>query len=397
MTYPLHPSCALWPRMPDDQLTELAADIKANGLHHSIIILDGLVLDGADRQRACKLAGVIPRYEEYTGDDPDAFVLSMNRHRKHLNEAILAFVCAEMVRRPRGGQSGNANAAKTKVVNTSFVSGPKTVAEIAKAASIPEHTIYNAKTILDKGIPELRSLVENGKAGIRATADYTTHTPKDKQVADPKVIRSRRTTSAGESSATIAVREYVRPLVERDEPINVQDVAKATGFSRIIAEAAIAAERGRQEGFNEAAERGLIDQSLLSKTAQERLAIFERRLRAQMEAEFEQRVREEVERRLAARDKQDDEVIEQANALVFHHGPGRFKPPFTPQEYYALLWALHPDNNDQAKAAAAFVMVRQKKLILCDEGPIKRKSDDAPLPKTVADLMAMRKSKSKVA
>jgi len=384
--------------MPAEDLAALADDIKVNGLREPITLTpDGLLLDGRNRATACDVIGVEPTTTVYDGD-PHDFSLSMNRHRRHMDKVDIAFAVQSMETLRHGGDR---KSEKIKSVNTLLKSPTKTRAQIAKDYGIGEYDINDAKAVATKGTAEVIDLVKTKKAvGLRAAANYVRHTPKDRQVADPDTIRNaspQRTTTAGESSATVAVREYVRPLVERGDQINVQEVAKATGYSRIIAEAAIAAERGRQEGIAEAIGRVPINPSVLSKTAQEKLAAFERRLRAQMEAEFEQRVRAEVECRLAARDKRDDEAIEQANALVLHHSFGRSKLPLTPQEYYALLWALHPDNNDPAKATAAFVTVRQKKLLLCDEGPIKRKSDDAPLPKTVADLMAMRKSKSKVA
>jgi hypothetical protein len=192
---------------------------------------------------------------------------------------------------------------------------------------------------------------------------------------------------------TREVREHVRPLVERGGPISVLGIAAATGRSRIIAEAAVAAERGRLEGIREAAERVPVDVSTLGKTARERLDALEQRLRTQLDAEFERRVRDEVRQRLAARDADDVLAIEQANELIREQS-GRARKPLTAQEYYQLLWALHPDTRDPAKVTAAFIVVRQKKLVLCDDGPIRRKSADAtPLPRTVDDLLRMRQAR----
>ena len=56
---------------------------------------------------------------------------------------------------------------------------------------------------------------------------------------------SGKSTKAGTSNATTGVRDYVRPLVEAGEAFSVADVVQATGKSRIVVEAAIAAERSR--------------------------------------------------------------------------------------------------------------------------------------------------------
>jgi hypothetical protein len=206
------------------------------------------------------------------------------------------------------------------------------------------------------------------------------------------ILGITKSTTAGKSDAARKVRDYVRPMVEQGEPLNVQNVVEATGHSRIVAEAAIAFERGRAEGLAEASERAPTEPEPLPKTAQEKLAVAEKRLRAQLEAEFEQRVRDELRRRLEARDEEDTLAIEQANALLAH-STGRLRPPFTAEQYHQLLWALHPDNRDPAKVTAAFILIRQKKAVLCDDGPIKRKSSFAPLPKTLDELKAMRQKR----
>jgi hypothetical protein len=208
--------------------------------------------------------------------------------------------------------------------------------------------------------------------------------------------RSRRTAKAGTSELNHEVRDYVRPLIEQDAPINVQEIVAATKRSRTVCEPAIAYERGRLAGIAEAMERTPAttdpEPETLPKTAQEKLAVAEKRLRAQLEAEFEQRVRDEVRRRLEARDEEDTLAIEQANALLAHT-TGRLRPPFTAGEYHQLLWALHPDNRDPAKVVEAFIMVKRRKVVLCDDGPIKRRSSFAPLPKTLEELRAMRQKR----
>jgi len=48
-----------------------------------IVLLDGQILDGWQRQRACVMTFVTPVYIEYDGDDPEAYVRRVNDNRRH--------------------------------------------------------------------------------------------------------------------------------------------------------------------------------------------------------------------------------------------------------------------------------------------------------------------------
>ena len=91
-----HPIADVWPMMQEDQLQELAADIKKNGLIQPVWLYQGMILDGRNRWAACKIAGVEPKTKEYTGDEPTAFAVSLNDKRRHMNKGSLAAVAAEL-------------------------------------------------------------------------------------------------------------------------------------------------------------------------------------------------------------------------------------------------------------------------------------------------------------
>ena len=92
-----HPACRLFPEMGEDELRELADDIKANGLQNPIVTLDGKVLDGRNRYKACKLAGVVPSFTEWTGDNPVVWVVSQNLVRRHLTSSQRAVIAHDLL------------------------------------------------------------------------------------------------------------------------------------------------------------------------------------------------------------------------------------------------------------------------------------------------------------
>lgn len=93
----IHEAADVFPMLPDDELQELAADIKANGLIHPIVLDDaGTLIDGRNRQAACQIAGIEPTYTSLNGHDPVAYILSANISRRNLTRGQRAMAVARM-------------------------------------------------------------------------------------------------------------------------------------------------------------------------------------------------------------------------------------------------------------------------------------------------------------
>lgn len=94
-----HPAAELFPMLDDARLAELAADIRENGLREPIQILDGQIIDGRNRHRACEMAGVTPQFRQVAADaNPWALVWSLNGQRRDLTAGqrhIIWKECAE--------------------------------------------------------------------------------------------------------------------------------------------------------------------------------------------------------------------------------------------------------------------------------------------------------------
>lgn len=92
---PVHPAAEIYPLLTDEELTELAGDIKAQGQKVPILMYQGAILDGRNRWRACSLAGVEPLTQEWDGrGDPLATVDSLNGKRRQLTAAQKSAVAA---------------------------------------------------------------------------------------------------------------------------------------------------------------------------------------------------------------------------------------------------------------------------------------------------------------
>jgi hypothetical protein len=92
-----HPIADVWPMMDADKLQELTDDIGKNGQLVPVWIFEGMILDGRNRYAACKMAGIEPKTQTYTGDEPTAFAVSMNDKRRHMTAGIRAAVAVELL------------------------------------------------------------------------------------------------------------------------------------------------------------------------------------------------------------------------------------------------------------------------------------------------------------
>ncbi len=68
-------------------------------------MLGDKILDGRNRFRACKKAGIAARFKNYAGDNPLAFVLSANLKRRHLNESQRADIAAKLANMRQGART----------------------------------------------------------------------------------------------------------------------------------------------------------------------------------------------------------------------------------------------------------------------------------------------------
>ena len=136
--YERHPISQLWPDMPKDGKWQLVDDIKEHGLRDpEIVLLDNMVLDGWHRYNAAKKAqrecrfvkfGSVPEH----GSNPAMYVLSRNRHRRHLSRIELTRAAVETV-------------AFSERVDPALRAAGITNKEIADAAGVSVSTVKQAR------------------------------------------------------------------------------------------------------------------------------------------------------------------------------------------------------------------------------------------------------------
>jgi ParB-like nuclease domain len=155
---PFHPLADLFPLLEGADFAELVADIRAHGLHEPIVLLDATILDGRNRYRACIEAGVEPTFRPFQGDDPIAFVISLNLKRRHLDESQRAMVAAKLATMKRGD-------------NQHSPIGETSQAKAAELLNVGKRSVERAKMVRDQGEPKLIEAVERGDVSVSGAVE----------------------------------------------------------------------------------------------------------------------------------------------------------------------------------------------------------------------------------
>lgn len=131
----------VFPMLGDDELQELADDIKANGQKEPIVIgeIEGengektlMLIDGRNRREACRVAGVAPHVRQLVGEDPTAFVMSSNIHRRHMTKGQRAMAVAMIYPEAEAKGGRGKTSAKISEVSDRYIGMARTVLSFSR-------------------------------------------------------------------------------------------------------------------------------------------------------------------------------------------------------------------------------------------------------------------------
>lgn len=169
----VHPVADIFPRMTAAEYAALRDDIEAHGQREPIWVFDGQIIDGRHRAQACEDLGIEPAVREYDGDESSlvAFVVSLNLHRRHLDESQRAIVAGRLSNLRDGQRADQAAPIGAPAVSQDAA---------AELLNVGRRSVQRAREVLDHGAPELVAAVERGEVSVSAAASVA-EMPKEAQ------------------------------------------------------------------------------------------------------------------------------------------------------------------------------------------------------------------------
>jgi ParB-like nuclease family protein len=157
-----HPLADAFPMFEDEEYTNLVADIREHGLREPIVRYEGKVLDGRNRLRACIEAGVPPCFVTYGGNDPLAYIVSLNLRRRHLDTSQRAMIAARLATLKLGDNQHAKEGAGFQAPSQG---------QAAAMLNVSRDSVQKARVVIERGTTDLQRAVEAGRLSVSAASE----------------------------------------------------------------------------------------------------------------------------------------------------------------------------------------------------------------------------------
>src|SRR5208282_2619574 len=259
-----HPIADEFPSMPETEYQELLQDIRVNGLKESIIMHEGMILDGRHRAKAVvELGWDIDDYcEDYDADqdgDPAKYVISRNIRRRHLSVGQRAGIVLAILDRVGGKPVGrpakeDSNGEHEEETSTGELAGPATApatTDVPVVAKKAKGGLKLEEAAATAGIAATSTGELDGPATAPATTDVPVVAKKAKgglkleEAAATAGIAARRVTevkeikkispeiakevTSGQKSINKGLQEAKKKLLEAEHGKSLDKIKKVCG------------------------------------------------------------------------------------------------------------------------------------------------------------------------
>lgn len=166
--YPIHPLALAFPEKDADDFEALVKSIREDGQEHPAWLLDGMIIDGRHRDKACDIIGIELAVKEFNGTFEEAkrLVKRENGFGKVMSASQRAVVFAQVDAMTPDGQPA----------------APKT--EVAAEAQVADRTLRKAQQVIREAAPEVVAAVKSGEISLNKA--LATLKPAPKKPATPE-------------------------------------------------------------------------------------------------------------------------------------------------------------------------------------------------------------------
>jgi len=181
-----HEYANLFPMMNEKEFEDLCSSIS-RGYHaqNPIIIYQGKILDGRNRQRACERVNVLAMYSEFVGTDDEAFEYAKDNNltRKHWTADQLAMIALELEpieaerARQRMSAGGGDKTSGSADQHYPVEDKGKAAEKAAKKTGASVRKVQRAKALKKKSA----KLAEEVKAGNKSLVDAEKEVKKEER------------------------------------------------------------------------------------------------------------------------------------------------------------------------------------------------------------------------
>ena len=214
-----HEFANVFPMLGDKDLRELADDIERNGQRFPVIVdEDGLVLDGRNRATACRMLGIEPKVEVFSGSDAEKleYVVSLNLSRRHLDSGQRALVASNLATLRHG-----VNVEKQDAQNCA---SSITQGEAAQRLNVSRRSVQVAREVKENAAPEVVEAVERGELSLNKAAKLTK--------AQPDKAKQAKAVASGTVDKAIEKAAPEKPRVEPDSHVELTAVIAGRDITR---------------------------------------------------------------------------------------------------------------------------------------------------------------------
>lgn len=236
----IHPAANLFPMMNATEFKQLLADIKEHGVQTTLKLLGetletAVLIDGRNRLKAMKQLNIDPMdYADLIHPDdlpdPVGYVLSLNLHRRHLDESQRAMVANKVAKLKHGQRSDTAIAVSASQQ------------EAASTLNVSVDSVQRARKVAENGVPDLAEAVERGEVSVSAAATVATM-PKEEQqklvdqgpaAVKEAASKKRRCPPVKEKEPRTAITELEKEVRAYFDSIDRPDELAIRNFIRLL-------------------------------------------------------------------------------------------------------------------------------------------------------------------